>query len=1096
MFRARRRRNETKNGRKARRCIPFLLEVLEPRRLLATYPVTNTADTGAGSLRAAIVAADNDTGNHGTDQIVFDIPAGEPGDLTVPVPGFDPGTQDWTITLDSPLPAITRPVSIDGYTEGSGEGEPFLYPTSISSAVQTLSILGSPTGGSFTLTSSSPLSPGGTTAAIPFTADAGTVQGALAAIIGDGNVSVTGGPLPNNSLNITFQGAYAQEPIPDLIATGSLTGGNSPSVAVATSTIGGVAGSPTLITSVPNSTSALNGNNAHVRVIIDGTNLPSNSADIGFVIDASNSILRGMAIEGFDVGVSIPPPPLGVSYAGDLIQGNFIGRYVTYPVDPQTGAPVSTFPVVISGSGNLDQGVILGSANATLGGTDAQDDNVIGGNGQQGILIEPGATGNQVLGNQIGVIGPTEGFFFPVANGGDGVSIESTGTASNPASIVYASSNVIGGAVGGAGNVISFNGGAGVHIAGVGATRNLIEANYIGAAPGGGFIFGSGDPGNDADGVWIDDAPDNQVGGGVASDGNVISSNAANGVDITGPDAFGNTVLNNIIGLISAGNAVLGNAEAGINDTAPGTVIGPGNVISANRIGVLISGATATNVTVTGNLIGTDSTGEADLGNAEAGVDIESATGVVVKGNGQGSQVISGNQIGVEINGATSTQNLVEGNFIGIDEAGSADRGNSDEGVLIEGAFENTLGGTTAAARNVISANLWGIDLNGSTATGNTVLGNYVGTDATGTLPLGNEIDGIIIEGAPGNTVGGTTAAASNLISANSSGIQLDGPAATDNLVAGNLIGTDVTGTLPLGNEVNGVIFTDNASNNTVGGTADGQGNTIAFNVAAGVIVESGIGDSILSNSIYSNGQQGIDLSGPGNDGQSAPVVSAVSGGGSVSNIQGSLSSVANTVFLIQFFSSPVPDPSGFGQGQTFVGSITITTDASGNANINFNLPGGLTAGEWLTATATKVTNQNDGDTSAFSNAFSAQPVSLSFATASYTVNSTDGSATIDVQRSGNLGVTISVNYATSNGTAISGQDFTAVAGTLVMFPSTATVESFTVPILNNTQPTISPSSVSLILSQPAGGASLGSISAATVTIANQSNQTQRHTLW
>ena len=97
---------------------------------------------------------------------------------------------------------------------------------------------------------------------------------------------------------------------------------------------------------------------------------------------------------------------------------------------------------------------------------------------------------------------------------------------------------------------------------------------------------------------------------------------------------------------------MLGNDQAGVADTAPGTMIGPGNVISANLIGVLISGATATDVTVIGNLIGTDSSGEADLGNAEAGVDIESATGVIVEGNGQGSQVISGNQVGVEIDGA------------------------------------------------------------------------------------------------------------------------------------------------------------------------------------------------------------------------------------------------------------------------------------------------------------------------------------------------------------------------------------------------------------------------------------------------------------
>ena len=92
-------------------------------------------------------------------------------------------------------------------------------------------------------------------------------------------------------------------------------------------------------------------------------------------------------------------------------------------------------------------------------------------------------------------------------------------------------------------------------------------------------------------------------------------------------------------------------------------------MISANLIGVLISGAAATNVTVIGNLIGTDATGEADLGNAEQGVEIDDVIGAVVEGDGQGSQVISGNLVGVEIEGSTSTQNLVEGNFIGTDKA-------------------------------------------------------------------------------------------------------------------------------------------------------------------------------------------------------------------------------------------------------------------------------------------------------------------------------------------------------------------------------------------------------------------------------------------
>ena len=142
---------------------------------------------------------------------------------------------------------------------------------------------------------------------------------------------------------------------------------------------------------------------------------------------------------------------------------------------------------------------------------------MISGNGEQGILLMPGSSGNQILGNQIGVIGPsTNGLYFQIGNGADGVWIQSSGTASDPSSIVYSSSNVIGGAVAGSGNVISVNNGYGVHLSGVGATRNLVEANYIGVAPGGGYVFGTGNPGNSADGVRLDDAPDNQIGGPVA----------------------------------------------------------------------------------------------------------------------------------------------------------------------------------------------------------------------------------------------------------------------------------------------------------------------------------------------------------------------------------------------------------------------------------------------------------------------------------------------------------------------------------------------------------------------------------------------------
>ncbi len=93
--------------------------------------------------------------NPGADNIVFDIPASTAANLNVPVPGFDPVTQTWTINLAVPCRSITHPVSIDGYTQAN-VGVPFRYPDQVSSAAQSLLVGGVPTGGSFTLTTVGP----------------------------------------------------------------------------------------------------------------------------------------------------------------------------------------------------------------------------------------------------------------------------------------------------------------------------------------------------------------------------------------------------------------------------------------------------------------------------------------------------------------------------------------------------------------------------------------------------------------------------------------------------------------------------------------------------------------------------------------------------------------------------------------------------------------------------------------------------------------------------------------------------------------------------------------------------------------------------
>src|SRR5262249_46661501 len=145
---------------------------------------------------------------------------------------------------------------------------------------------------------------------------------------------------------------------------------------------------------------------------------------------------------------------------------------------------------------------------------------------------------------------------------------------------------------------------------------------------------------------------------------------------------------------------------------------------------------------------------------------------------------------------------------------------------------------------------------------------------------------------------------------------------------------------------------------NTIGGTIRTQGNVIAFNGGAGVNVldpfSSGLnlGNAIFSNAIFSNQHLGIDLAGagvtpnhaggllPGPNGfETAPVLPSAVTSSTRTTIQGSLNAAAGATFLIQFFASATADPSGFGQGQVYLGSISATTDSNGNATFTAKFP-------------------------------------------------------------------------------------------------------------------------------------------------------------
>ncbi len=397
---------------------------------------------------------------------------------------------------------------------------------------------------------------------------------------------------------------------------------------------------------------------------------------------------------------------------------------------------------------------------------------------------------------------------------------------------------------------------------------------------------------------------------------------------------------------------------------------------------------------VEGNFIGTDATGEEAFGNVNGVRLVDDASDNVVGGTSAAARnVVSGNFRGFEVI-IGSNGNKIQGNYVGTDASGTQDLGNESEGVEILTSTDNVVGGTSAAARNVISGNDDGVALGGIEVGGNDIRGNYIGTDASGTQDLGNADDGVELVGESlANVVGGTSAGARNIISGNDDdGVVLNG-GANGTAIRGNYIGTDASGQGDLGNGDEGVVVND-ATNTAVGGNSASAANTLAFNAGDGVDVngpsdgssgDPGTGNSILRNSVFDNGELGIDLDGGDEDPndvtpndpqdpdpgpnllQNFPTItSAETPDGSSASIQGTLNSNPNESFTLRFFSSPEADPSGYGEGKTFLGQTNVTANAGGNAAFTFSTDISVAAGESIAATATNVAT---GDTSEFSEA-------------------------------------------------------------------------------------------------------------------------------
>ena len=433
----------------------------------------------------------------------------------------------------------------------------------------------------------------------------------------------------------------------------------------------------------------------------------------------------------------------------------------------------------------------------------------------------------------------------------------------------------------------------------------------------------------------------------------------------------GNVIEGNFIGTDVTGSADLGNAAGGVpvfgasGNTIGGTTAGAGNVISGNEdYGVGIFDSSTGNL-VQGNFIGTDVTGTVDLGNSGSGVAIfySGASNNTIGGTtAEARNVISGNDHAGVILYNNVTGNLVQGNFIGTDVTGTVDLGNSGTGVVVGGS-NNTIGGTTPGARNIISGNNgYGVRVWDS---GNLLQGNFIGTDVAGITALGNHGHGVLTNQVRNVGIGGTEEGARNIISGNyGNGIKIEAYG-RGHLVMGNYIGTDITGTVDLGNDGDGVLIDGDASSNTIGGLATWLGNIIAFNGGAGVFVSSGTNNDIRSNSMFSNAGLGIDLgaddvtpndAGDGDTGanelQNFPVLTSATTGSSIT-LEGTLNSTPNIQFRLEFFSNSSCDPSGYGEGETYLGSTTVTTDGGGDASFTVTFAETVPVGHSITTTAT-----------------------------------------------------------------------------------------------------------------------------------------------
>jgi|AntAceMinimDraft_17_1070374.scaffolds.fasta_scaffold00282_6 hypothetical protein len=414
------------------------------------------------------------------------------------------------------------------------------------------------------------------------------------------------------------------------------------------------------------------------EIELDGSN---NTIDYAFsVINVSNIHFKKLCVKDFTIGIQI----FGSSSTNCSITGCYIG------IDATSSDT----------SGNyIGIEIIGGPSNIIIGGTTADERNIVSGNEHIGIRLVD-VSNNFVIGNYVGL---DRTGMFAMGNY-DGVSIEGA-----------ASHNVVGGINPGEKNIIAGNYAYGVPVFGAGCNYNKIIGNYIGVD-----VTGNNAVPNTYGVLFDDGAAYNTIGGNTSDYKNIISGNSGYGVFIYNMGTHNNLVKGNYIGTDPSGTTAIPNANGIVVDGAPYSNIIDSNLISGNlQQGIVIHITGSDSTIVTKNLIGTDITGTQSLGNGIDGVRIaEGPKNTIIGGSLQNANIIafnSGN--GVTVMNNNDDFNLISYNSIfsngglGIDlylpgvnpnDAGDGDSGPNEEMnypkidtvIFVSGPDETIISGT------------------------------------------------------------------------------------------------------------------------------------------------------------------------------------------------------------------------------------------------------------------------------------------------------------------------------------------------------------------------------------------------------------------